>query len=260
MMKNRYGMAMYTVQRAVAEDMHAAFARLAGLGYESIEFYGDMTFEPEKIRKAIADSGLRYVGWHVEWRDLQPETIEKTVAYLKACGCPVAIIPCLGSHWQIGHTEDQECREVWVEHLKDMIRIQQRLKKDDIRTGYHNHAHEFELSYDGKKLYDFLFDQLPEDFILEFDSGNCIEGGDDPLRVLTKYKDRDMILHMKPYSRTRGFDIMLGDEDDANDWPAYLDPALRKPYLAMLVESENRQATEWENAAQCMEYLKGERK
>ena len=60
---------------------------------------------------------------------------------------------------------------------------------------------------------------------------------------------------MKPYSKTRGFDVTLGEAGDANDWKAILDPE-NAEYLWFLVESENEGLPEMENARLCMQGLK----
>lgn len=88
---------------------------------------------------------------------------------------------------------------------------------------------------------------------MEFDSGNCIEGGDDPLRVLRKYQGRPMILHMKPYSHTLGFETTLGAPEDANDWAAILANGC---FEWMLVESECTTLPEEENARLCIQGLR----
>ena len=252
---NNIGLAMYTVHEHVAKDMHSTFQKLAEQGYRGIEFYGEQRdFDTAKVREALADSGLVFTGWHVEWANLQEDTYADTVRILHETGCPLAIIPCLGGKWEIGHGPKDENRDTWLRYFEKIEVIRRKLEIDGIRCGYHNHEHEFQLSYDGKLLFDFIFDNLSEKMIIEFDSGNCIEGGDDPLRVLRKYHDREMILHLKPYSKTNGFDTVLGDPDDANDWASILDPA-NKEYLWMLVESENAVLDEYENSRRCMEGL-----
>ena len=249
------GLQMYTVHRHAWKNLPETLEKVSQIGYRGIEFFGDMIWDPAAIRQAISASGLTFTSWHVEWRDLQRGRRDETIEYLQKAGCPIAIIPALGGGWNIGHTQDEECKEAWLSHFEMMEEIRQALSKAGIRCGYHNHAHEFELSYDGKTLFEFIFDSLSREMVIEFDSGNCIEGGGDPLRILDKYSDRDMILHMKPYSRQRGFDIDLADPDDANDWPAIL---ARKEYLWALVESENHvpEEKEFESAKICYDRTK----
>lgn len=253
--KNDVGLAMYTIHNSVEADIRAAFEQAAALGYRAIEFYGEPSaFDRKLVRDALTASGLALTGWHVEWRNLQPDRAGATIDYLTGVGCPLAVVPCLGGKWNIAHTPEQECEDTWKRHIEWLNETADLLARNGLRTGYHNHEHEFTLHYGGKPLFDYLFDSLSQDIVMEFDSGNCIEGGDDPIRVLEKYKTRSMILHLKPYSRSRGFETTLGAPDDANDWAAILAPE-RYPFEWRLVESECTTLPEAENARLCMEGL-----
>ena len=249
------GLGMYTVHKSAAKNMYDTFCGLAQMGYRGIEYYGEPEGNMDLLKSSLCDSGLALTGWHVEWRNLQKDRFAETVRYLQEAGCPAAVIPCLGGKWQVGHGPQQECGDIWLSYAQEINRICERLKAEGIRTGYHNHEHEFQLCYDGKKVFDLLFENLDADVIMEFDSGNCIEGGDDPVRVLGKYPARDKILHLKPYSEAEGFNVTLGGAEDANDWKAILNPE-NAEYLWLLVESENEVLPEMENARLCMRGLK----
>lgn len=253
--RSHVGLAMYTIHHSASVDMKAAFETAAAMGYKGIEFYGEPVFDPSKIKEALSSSGLAFTGWQIEWRDLQPSALERTIRYLTDVECPLAVVPCLGGKWNIAHTKEQECEEVWKQHIQWLNQTETVLSRYGIRMGYHNHEHEFELHYDGKPLFDYLFDSLSETIVMELDSGNCIEGGDDPVRVLEKYQSRPKILHLKPFSRTRGFNTTLGAEDDENDWASMVGSG-RYSYEWMLVESENDVLSEQENCRLCMEGLK----
>lgn len=252
--KERVGLAMYTIHNSVAADLSTALERAAALGYRGVEFYGEPSaFDKTTVRSALAAAGLTLTGWHIEWRNLQRDTAPQTMEYLNEVGCPLAVVPCLGGKWSIAHTPDQECEDIWKHHIEWLNNTALWLAQNGLRTGYHNHEHEFVLHYGGKPLFDYLFDQLDARIMMEFDSGNCIEGGDDPLRVLRKYQGRPMILHMKPYSHTLGFETTLGATEDANDWAAILANGC---FEWMLVESECTTLPEEENARLCIQGLR----
>lgn len=255
-LKEKTGLAMYTVHQTVLKDMGAAFEKLAALGYRGMEFYGELeNFPPEDVRAALDNSGMAITGWHIDWKRLHEESFQHTVQHLLKSGCTTAIVQCLGGKWNIGHDQSQECRDRWLYYAEWMNRASEQLKKEGLRLGYHNHEHEFLLKYEEKSVYDLLYENLEPDIVMELDSGNCIEGGGDPLEVLKKYKDRKVLLHLKPYSLKKGFDVVLGDGDDANDWRAIL----HQPWVDfewLLVESENTALPEMENAGKCLENLK----
>lgn len=250
------GLAMYTVHQAVEKNMEAAFEKIAALGYRGIEFYGELEkFPADNVRGALKNSGMEITGWHVDWKSLHEESFQNTVQYLQKVGCRTAIVQCLGGKWNVGHNQSQECKDRWIYYIEWMNQVNEQLKKEGISLGYHNHEHEFVLHYDGKSVYDLLYENLAPDIVMELDSGNCIEGGADPLTVLEKYSDRRVTLHLKPYSLQRGFDVVLGDVDDANDWQAILHQQWVN-FEHILVESENTTLSEMENAGRCLENLK----
>jgi sugar phosphate isomerase/epimerase len=253
--ENKIGLGMFTVHKSVEEDMKGTFMKLSRLGYKAIEFYGEPEFDVKLIQASLEASGLALTSWHVEWRNLQDDRFGRTAEYLNHVGCPIAVVPCFGGKWNIGHTAVEESRDVWLRYIEWLNKTNERLKKEGIRTGYHNHEHEFKLIYDGVSVFDLLFDGLSRDIVVEFDSGNCLEGGDDPLRVLKKYGERDVILHLKPYSKEKGFDAVLGDSDDLNNWKEILNPALCS-FKWLLVESECAILPEFVNAERCFNGLK----
>lgn len=245
------GLGMYTIYSDVLEDMAAAFRNLAVLGYDGIEFYGEPTYDIDIVKRALDASGLQLISWHIEWRNLQPDTIARTIRYLKDVGCKRAIVPCLGGKWNVAHTPEQECRAIWEDYTIWLNAVAARLNDQGIATGYHNHEHEFLLKYDGERVFDILFQRLEPSIIMEFDSGNAIEGGADPVDELMKYKGRPVLLHCKPYSARAGFNTVLGAQDDLNDWKKILS-ACKADCLAFLVESESTVGTGMENAKACI--------
>jgi len=253
-MDNKKAIGMFTVHKEVQQDMKGTFIQLYEMGYRGIEFYGEPEYDIAAVKGAITVSGLELTSWHIEWRDLQPDRFDKTVDYLKEIGCSTAVVPCLGGKWNIGHSPDKESREIWLGYIAWLNETDKKLKAHGIRMGYHNHEHEFMLKYDGKPVFDMLFENLAQDIIMEFDTGNCIEGGADPVKVINKYKGRDMLLHLKPFSKTSGFDTVLGAEDDLNDWKAILS-ASESDYLWLIIESECAVLGGFENAQKCIDGL-----
>ncbi|MDR1569495.1 MAG: sugar phosphate isomerase/epimerase [Oscillospiraceae bacterium] len=254
--KCQIGLAMYTVHQSAANDILGTFNRLAAMGYEAIEFYGALNqFDYDSTKEALNASGLSLAGWHVEWRDLQDDRFHDTVKALRAFSCGTAIVPCLGGKWRVAHGPDLENFDTWKRHIDWLNRTAAALGSEGLQAGYHNHEHEFQLVYEGRRVFDHLFENLDERIIMEFDSGNCIEGGGDPVQILEKYKDRTIYLHLKPYSYEKGFEVVLGGPGDANDWTRILAvPGVS--FEMLLVESEATALPEMENARLCLDGLR----
>lgn len=247
---------MYTVFQNAQRDFENTIHQVAQMGYQGIEMYGEPAdFPASRVSGALRDEGLALVGWHIEWRHLQEAALEETVGFCKEAGLTCVIIPCLGGKWAVAHTPDQECEALWDAYLERMESIRARLAREGIRLGYHNHEHEFQIRYGGRTLFDKLYGALNEKVIMELDSGNAIEGGADPVRVLKQRKGRRVFLHCKPYSHTDAFDVAVGETGDANDWPAMV-KAADDTCEWLIIESESSRLSEMENARVCIKGLK----
>lgn len=247
---------MYTVHKRVAQDLAGTLQALARMGYQGIEFYGEPSdFPPELVNSALKESGLELASWHIEWRNLQPESIERSIEYFKKVGLTRVIIPCLGGQWNVAHNREQECEQVWRDYLPKIEGIRARLAAEGIRLGYHNHEHEFKLRYSGQSVFDLLYGSFAPDMIMEFDTGNAIEGGSDPGRVMAQHAARKKQIHLKPWSRQAGFEVTLGDPGDENDYPAII-AAAGESCEWLIVESEDFRTDELDNAQKCLEALK----
>lgn len=256
MSKIPISLGMYTVYDDVKKDIIDAFKKLFILGYDGIEFYGEPAeYDILDVKKAIDSSGLNLTSWHIEWRNLQNETINQTIKYLKDVGCNRAIVPCLGGEWNVAHTPKEECLSIWETYIKKMNEIVIRLIDEGISMGYHNHEHEFLLNYNNKSVFDILFQNLDSNIIMEFDTGNAIEGGVDPKTVIDKYQGRQMLIHCKPFSKTAEFDTFIGADDDLNNWSEIVS-ACKTKCLGFIVESESKVKSGMENAKLCIEGLK----
>lgn len=249
-----FSIGMYMVRESMAANLCGTLRALRDFGYTGIEFYGEPIWDPATVSRALRDFGLGMTGWHIEWRHLQPHTLQQTVDYLARMECPIAVVPCLGGPWSVGHTPDLECRQIWVDYAARMNQICASLSKRGIRLAYHNHAHEFQLRYDGQTVFDLLFCLLDQDVLIELDTGNCIEGGSDPVQAMEAHPDRDLLLHLKPYSSALGFDVSLGGLDDENNWSSILSAAQNR-CLRFIVESESTLLPELENAHRSLKAL-----
>lgn len=254
--KSKIGVATFTVHQSLEANFYKTLCDLAEMGYHAIEFFGEPEsfLPPPTIRESLSDNGLTPAGWHLDWMRLHPGKIRDTVNFLHQCGCDTAVVQCLGGKWNIGHTQAEECKDRWLYYADWLNDVNSILRSEGIRLAYHNHEHEFSLHYDGKSVFELLFDSLAPDIVMELDTGNCIEGGGNPLQMIHRYKGRSTILHLKPWSKARGFNIVLGDDDDANNWAEILHPPQAR-FDYILVESENTALAEQENAARCLQNL-----
>ena len=246
---------LYTVFQHARADFARTCAEVKRMGYQGVEMYGEPAqFPAELVRDTLAAQQLALTGWHMEWKHLQPDTIENSIAFFRKAGLKTVIIPCLGGRWGVGHAPTEECEARWEQYLERIEAIRARLAQEDMRLGYHNHEHEFQLCYGGRRVFDILYTSMDPRVIMELDTGNAIEGGADPVAICAG-TNRAIFLHCKPYSRQHGFDVALGGGADANDWRRTV-TAARGRCEWLIVESECSISDEMENARQCIQGLK----
>lgn len=252
----RLAIQMYTVHEHAWKDLENTLHQIRALGYRSIEYYGHYSrFNIKEAAHMEERTGVKMVGWHTEWEDLQADTYEQTVSSLEQAGCPLIVVPCLGGEWNVAHTKQDECKEIWLRHIEWLNEIEMKLKDRGIRLAYHNHDHEFLLEYEGKKVFDMLFENLSPDIMLEFDTGRALCAGEDCKKILHQYGDREALIHLKPYSKDNGYDSILGDPADENDVKGILH-AYPGEFQWIMLESESRRFDELENARMNAEAIK----
>jgi sugar phosphate isomerase/epimerase len=254
---DKLSLQMYTAHTEVYRDIEGTFHKLYAMGYKAIEYYGEQSlFDKETVKRMPSATGIQMTSWHTEWKDLQEDTYDKTVGYLADVECPLVVVPCLGGEWNIAHNKVQECKELWFRYIDWLNELSVKLKKLGMRTGYHNHDHEFELHYDGMRVFDILFQNLAPDIVLEFDTGRAIKAGADCPDVMKRYADRDILIHFKPFGTKSRYDTVLGSDEDLNNVPAII-KAYPKDFLWVMVESENLVNSQLENSRLNADYLKG---
>lgn len=253
---DRLAIQMFTVHEHAWRNLEDTLHRLAAMGYRGIEYYGHYSlFQSDVVSKMEERTGVEMTGWHTEWADLQPDTYEHTVDWLESVGCPLVVVPCLGGEWNIAHTREQECKEVWLRYIDWLNELSVKLKTRGMRLAYHNHDHEFLLQYDGQKVFDLLFENLNTDIMMEFDTGRAICAGEDCCQTLRRYGFREALIHLKPYSHSQGYESFLGDPTDCNNVREILHSYPRE-FCWIMLESENRSPDELENAKKNAGYLR----
>ncbi len=249
----RLAVQMFMLRRSLKADFSGTLDALQALGCNALELYGPPEdFTPAQARRLRA-AGMQITGRHVEWAELQPDRIANTLAYLRAVECPIAVVPCLGGEWHIGHSAAEECRDVWLRHADALNALCEPLRAEGLRLGYHTHNHEFQTVYDGQTVFSLLFERLQPDVALELDTGRALMAGADPVTILRGARGRDVLLHLKPHAKEAGRVSFLGDADDANDLPAILSAC--RP-LWRIVESEYALPDEMENVRRNLTGLK----
>lgn len=211
---------LYSVRRELAEDMPGTLEQVARMGYSGVEFAGAPQHSADELKDRLDALGLACCGWHVPFALVQDDALDKTIAFHHALGNDKLIIPGVPA-------ELRQSRADWLKLADFANRLAARLQPEGMRTGYHNHHHEFQ-EMDGEQPWDTFFSNTDESVIMQLDTGNGIFGGAEPVAIIRKYPGRAVTVHLKPYTNVpdsadphAAFDPVIGEDD--TDWEAFFD-------------------------------------
>lgn len=158
----------------------------AELGYNSVEFAGYFGLTINEIKEELKKYNLSVAGAHIGITEFE-NNYEETVRGLKELGAYSACVP---------HAKFDTAEE-WANFGKRLNTIGEKLRKDGILFGFHNHVIEFE-ELNGKKVIDIIFENCdPENVFFEFDTRHCAIAGVNPVSYAMKYAGRIPVLHAR---------------------------------------------------------------
>ena len=209
---------LYSLRRVFETNPLRAMRIARDEGYTGVEFYGTH-FQPELYAALLKETGLVCAGWHTPIEALEND-FETTLRRNLAVGNRFICVPWFKA----------DSAEGWKAFASRLSAAAAKLAPYGIYTGYHNHAHEFQVA-DGRIPWDIVAENTPPEVILQLDTGNALSGGADVCAVLEKYPERNRTIHFKPYSHTAEFVPAIGEDD--------------LPWEKILDFCETRGRTEW---------------
>lgn len=186
------GVQLYSVREDCAKDLPGTLAALAQMGYEGVEFAGYYDRSAAELRKLLEEVGLKPAGSHVHPSELATENLAASIEFHQTLGNQYLIIP-----WM----DPSDDPQTWRDFAARLNEVAAQLAPHGLRTGYHNHGHEFKPAGDSTP-WDLLADNTRPEVVLQLDLGNACHGGADPMVYLRKYLDRAGTIHLKEFSAT----------------------------------------------------------
>lgn len=182
---------LWSVREQVAEDIDAALAAIADLGFDGVEFageFGPYHDDAPALRDYLDSLGLNASGAHVGFDDFEGDTFDRTVAFYQTLGVDTLVIPLDERAWS------DTAIDAFIEDLSE---LSQSLAAYDMSVGYHNHQFEFR-EYQGTTYWDYMADHTPADVQLQLDVGWVTFAGVAPATYLRRHADRISSVHFKP--------------------------------------------------------------
>ncbi len=237
------GVQLWSVREQIKNNLDGTLRHLAAIGYREVELF-ETPKSPGEFRKKVEDAGMKCVSGHFELKDLKDPA---TIAAAQALGLTymILVFPALPS--LEGRSVDANFEQFVPLYEKislsdykwnadQLNRCAENLKRQGIRTGYHNHAIDFK-NFGGTRGFDALIQNTDPNLVcFEMDCGHVIHAGHDPIAYLNKYPTRIELLHIKDLVPGYHVSTTLDTEDkDTNaeigfgsiDWKKLFETAAR---------------------------------
>jgi len=203
---------LYSIRDDCKKDFVGSLKAVSKMGYEGVEFaynYGNLS--AKELKKIITDLNLKPAGAHIPLGELEGDKLPQTIAYHKELGNPFLIVPGIPE-------ELRKTRAQWKAMAERFNVLSDALKKDGLRTGYHNHHVEFQ-PLEGELPWDTFFANTKPEVIMQVDTGNALHGNCDVVPFVEKYPGRALTVHVKEYSKTNDKALIgEGDVDFKKFW------------------------------------------
>jgi sugar phosphate isomerase/epimerase len=234
---------LYTVRDVAAQDFPGTLRAIADIGYKGVEFAGLHGHDPKEIGKLIADLGMKASSSHTG------------LPTAESVGAIVETETALGNKRVISGygPDDFKTVDAVKQAAARFNTAGELLKPYGMTFGFHNHWWEF-FTMDGKYVYDILMAEAP-DFFSELDVYWCKFGKADPVQIVSKYKSRLPLLHIKDGMLEEGKHVHTAVGSGLMDMPAIVGAADPNVLEWLIVELDACETDMMEAVRKSYEYL-----
>ncbi len=253
--KKKYpiGIELYAVRGELTKDLPKTLQMVAKIGYEIVEFYSPYfawTFPYAKqVRTMMDDLGLRCYSTH---NHIQSYTAGETMAR------GIELNQILGAKTLVMAAAPRGTNgaEGWKKLAGDLATATAALLPHGLTAGFHNHASEWAKVEGDTRIMDILAANTPQEFVLQFDVGTCIEAGADPIAWIEANSGRIQSVHLKDWApgtrqEEKGYRVLFGE--GVTPWKGILATAEAVGGVEYyLMEQEGSRFSEFETAERCL--------
>ena len=183
----KIGLQLYSVKEEIEKDYIKTLEKVKAIGYDCVEFAGFGDFSAQDLKKELDRIGLEPYSAHIGFEQLR-DKMDETVKYVSELGLSWVICP--------GHK--METSDDVAELAALLKELSGKLTPLGIRTGYHNHSHEFNNKVNGVCTMDLLVDATKGEAVY-FEIDTCWAGyaDVDPVAYIKNLKKRAGPVHFK---------------------------------------------------------------
>ena len=235
---------LYSVRDAIAEDLPAAIARIAALGFTKVEPWGFVD-KVELFREALTGNNLSAPSAHA--RLVLAEDVQPIFTAAAALGVRTLIDPMVpAERWT-----SREDVQTTADRLTELAG---QAADHGLTIGYHNHWWELSQQIDGRPALEVFADLLDQRVVLEVDTYWAAVGGVPAPELLGRLGERVQFLHVKDGPITDDPKAQLPAGTGAMDVPAVLAAA---PDALRVIEFDDYAGDIFAGLAASLAYLEG---
>jgi sugar phosphate isomerase/epimerase len=209
--KKYIGLQLYTVRNAMAANPSAALAKVAKVGFNSVEgatYTGDATFYgmgAKAFKTLLKQNGLVMMSSHYRLGEEQTNGQDTQGTMLHGWDKAVDDAAEVGLKYMVcAYLSNPERGS--LDHYKkladDFNHAGERCKKAGIQFCYHNHDFEF-VQQDGKYPYETLLTNTDKDLVkMEMDLYWVTKAKQDPIALINENPGRFPLFHVKDLDKT----------------------------------------------------------
>jgi len=202
------GIELYSVRAELKKDLEGTVRGVAKMGYQVVEFYSPY-FEwtpgrAKEIRKLLDDLNIKCLSTHNSPSAISEANISKAIELNRIIGSKYII---LASPPKVSGEDG------WKGFADQLAKAAEKLRGENMATGFHNHQLEFRPMEGGKRPIEVLAASTPKDVVLQLDAGTAVEVGADPVAWIRSNPGRIKSIHLKDWGKAQGYAVAFGEGD-----------------------------------------------
>jgi sugar phosphate isomerase/epimerase len=216
-----------SVRNHQPQEVFSIVEKLAGIGYDGVEFIRYTDVPAKELRKVLDENGIVSSGNHIAYEKIIGD-LDAVLDYNMEIGSPYIVCPRLPEQMQNVEGVKQAAESLWS--------AAERCKKHGLRLMYQHHGWEL-IEHNGKNMLDIMVGVLPEDLFLFQLETYWLKANDlDAVSFINKYRSRLVSIH-------------IADKKSEQD-SEYTDLGKGVVDLQSIVKKCEEAGTEWYNIQQ----------
>ena len=257
--KKKYpiGLELFSVRGELQKDLTKTLNAVGQMGYEAVEFFSPYFAwtipQAKEIRTQLDDLGVRCYSTHNHIESFTPgETSAKAIELNQILGARHLVLAAAA--------RGTNGLEGWKKLCGQLTAASEQLKPHGLTAGFHNHQTEWAKLDGDKRIMDVIAENTPQEFVLQFDAGTCIEAGADPIAWIKGHPGRIKSVHLKDWApgtkeTEKGYRVLFGE--GVTPWKDIFAAAESVGGVEYyLMEQEGSRFPEFETAQRCLDTWK----